>query len=208
MRCKATVSARRRLVAASGREHQCAVAPDRCCFDEPPRGLPACSRPGHAGLSKHHAVYVGRCCFASPSSTAAHAAPASSFIACGPPDRCSSLASALTRLVVVRCERLRRADQALGSSRIAGDLHCYRNARRPGLSPQCSARHAVVQSSGPQAAVRSSRCGSLVKSSWRTPVRRRISHATANAESATRAACSSRKTRIRMIWPASISIAA
>ena len=101
MPCKAAAPARRRLVAASGREHQCAVAPDRCCFDEPPRGLPACSRPGHAGLSKHHAVYVGRGCFASPSSTAAHAAPASSFIACGPPDRCSSLASALTRLVVV-----------------------------------------------------------------------------------------------------------
>ena len=119
----------------------------------------------------------------------------------------SSLASALTRLVVVRCERLRRADQALGSSRIAGDLHCYRNARRPGLSPQCSARHAAAQSSGPQAAVRSSHCGSLVKSSWRTPVRR-ISHATANSESAARAACSSRKTRIRMIWPPSISIAA
>ena len=34
------------------------------------------------------------------------------------------------------------------------------------------------------------------------------SHATANSESATRAACSSRKTRIRMIWAPSISIAA
>ena len=64
-----------------GREHECAVACDRCCFDEPTHGLPACSRRGHTGLSKHHAVYVCRCCFASPSSTAAHAAPASSFIA-------------------------------------------------------------------------------------------------------------------------------
>ena len=37
-------------------------------------------RPRHAGLSKHHAVYVCRCCFASPRSTAVHAAPASRFI--------------------------------------------------------------------------------------------------------------------------------
>ena len=53
---------------------------DRCCFDEPLRGLPACSRRGHTGLSKHLAVSACRCCFASPSSTAAHAAPAGRFI--------------------------------------------------------------------------------------------------------------------------------
>ena len=50
------------------------VPSDRCCFDELPRGLLACSRPDEAGLSKHLAVSACRCCFASPSSTATHGA--------------------------------------------------------------------------------------------------------------------------------------
>ena len=88
----------------SGREHEWPVASDRCCFDEPPRGLPACSRPGHAGLSKHLAVSAAAA--ASPR----RAAPRPTrrlrrgSSTCGPPGRCSSLASALRRLVVVHLD--------------------------------------------------------------------------------------------------------
>ncbi len=99
-------------------------------------------------LSKHLAVSGCRRCFASPRSTAAHAAPASRFIASRPPGRCSSLASALRRLVVVHLGRdaTTRAD-ACSVGRATARRACRTWADRAAGKRLCECRSAWLSGS-------------------------------------------------------------